>query len=112
MARALGVVCYVMAGLMLAAALVVPVVGFIAALIVWAWGAAAAGMALTGQVHDPAGAILELIVEGVFWVLRALGPIPTILVILTTVIVEIVLIVGGIALILIGRRLRAVRGTR
>jgi hypothetical protein len=109
MARSMGIVCYVLAGLLLAAALVVPVVGFIAALIVWAWGAAAAGMTLTDHFHDPAGALVELVIEAVLGVLRFLGPIPTILVIIVTVTVEIGLILGAIILILIGRRLRAAK---
>ncbi|HEX6682873.1 MAG TPA: hypothetical protein VF062_08770, partial [Candidatus Limnocylindrales bacterium] len=106
MARSMGIVCYVLAGLLLAAALVVPVVGFILAVIVWAWGAAAAGMALTDRVHDPAGVVIELIFNGVLDLLRALGPLPTILVVLITIAVEVVLVACAVILIVIGRRLR------
>jgi len=102
----MGMVCYVLAGLLLAAALVVPVIGLIAALIVSAWSAAASGMALGAGRHDPVGVVFELIVNGVISVLDALGPIPAILVALLTIVVEIGLIVGAVILIVIGRRLR------
>ena len=102
----MGMVCYLLAGLMLAAALVVPVIGLIAAIVVSAWSAAASSMALGIGGHDPVGVVFELIVDGVLGVLDALGPIPTILVALLTIVVEIGLLVGAAVLILIGRRLR------
>lgn len=110
MRRSMGMVCYVLAGLLLAAALVVPVIGLIAALIVSAWSAAASGMALGTGGHDPIGVAFELVVNGVIGVLDALGPIPTILVALLTIVVEIGLLVVAAILIVIGRRLR--RSTR
>ena len=109
MARAMGIVCYVLAGLMLLAALVVPVIGLIAGLVVWMWGEAASSMAIGGVGgggHDPAGAILVLLIDGVLGLLDAVGPLPTIVVALITIIVEIGLIAGAVILILIGRRLR------
>ena len=102
----MGMVCYVLAGLMLAAALVVPVIGLIAALVVSAWSAAASKMVLGIGGRDPIGVVFELVVNGVIGVLDALGPIPTILVALLTIVVEIGLLVGAALLILIGRRLR------
>lgn len=102
----MGMVCYILAGLMLAAALVVPVVGLLAILIVSAWSAAASGMAFGAGHHEPIGVVFELIINGVIGVLDALGPIPAILVALLTAIVEIGLVVGAAILILIGRRLR------
>jgi hypothetical protein len=114
--RTVGIFCYVLAGLMLAAALVVPVVGFFATMMLAVWAAAASGMTMAGDVtigmtmagpgHDPAGVAIELIAELVFGLLRLLGPLPAILVAVLTVIVEIGLIIGAILLILIGRRLR------
>lgn len=102
----MGVVCYVLAGLLLAAALVVPVIGIIAALIVSAWGAAASGMSLGKGHHDPIGVAFEALVNVVMSILDALGPIPTILVALLTIVVEIGLLVGAAILIAIGRFLR------
>lgn len=102
----MGMVCYLLAGLMLVAALVVPVVGLIAAIIVSAWGAAASSMSLGAGRRDPVGVAFELIVNGLIAVLDALGPIPAILVALLTIVVEIGLLVGAAVLILIGRRLR------
>ena len=102
----MGMVCYVLAGLLLVAALVVPVIGLIAALILWAWGAAASSMAMGGAGHDPIGVAFELVVEGVLKVLDFLGPIPAILVALLTIVAEIGLLAGAVILIVIGRRLR------
>ena len=84
MARSLGIVCYVLAGLMLAAALVVPIIGYFLGMILWIWD--------------------RTVLEALAIELRALGPIPTIVVAVLTV--EIALIVGAVILILIGRRLR------
>jgi len=106
----MGMVCYVLAGLLLAAALVVPVIGIIAALVVSAWGAAASKSALFTGGHDPIGVAFELIVNGALEVLDALGPIPAILVALLTIVTEIGLLAGAVILILIGRRLRRAGG--
>jgi hypothetical protein len=106
MARSMGMVCYVLAGLLLGAALVVPVVGLIAVLIVSAWAAAASGMTLTDGLHDPAGALVELVVRAVIGLLKVLGPLPAIVIVLLTAVIEAALIVGAIVLILVGRRLR------
>jgi hypothetical protein len=102
----MGIVCYVLAGLLLAAALVVPVIGAIAALIVSVWGAAASGMALRKGHHDPIGVAFEAVVNVVISILDFLGPIPTILVALLTIVVEIGLLAGAAILIVIGRMLR------
>jgi hypothetical protein len=68
-------------------------------------------MMLTDELHDPAGVALELIIRGLLAVLRALGPIPTILVAIATAVVEIGLILCATILILIGRRLRRLAQT-
>jgi hypothetical protein len=85
MARSLGIVCYVLAGLVLAAALVIPIIGYVQIMLLWL------NFDLT---------ILETLIMALR---RVLGPIPTMVAVLT---VEIALTVGAVILILIGLRLR------
>ncbi len=109
----MGMVCYLLAGLLLVAALVVPIVGLLVGIIVSAWSAAASGMAVGLGGRDPVGVAFELLVNAVVDTLDALGPIPTIMVALLTVVIEIVLLALAVMLIFIGRRLgRAPRGSR
>jgi hypothetical protein len=114
-ARSIGIVCYIFSGLLLASALVVPVIGVIAIIILSAWsdaasnvtlGAAASGMTLGAGRHGGPEIIIELAVRGVIWLLDILGPIPAILVALLTIVVEIGLLLGAGILFVIGRRLR------